>query len=479
MWNSNKSMKKHHPLHVHIFHFSKAVFWFLVGIALGSFFTVSFAFILFQKLYGDKIYPGVYINNINFGGQTEQQAKAYLDKQNQLIGDTTFTFTYNDQTADIKASDMNAGYNSSLLAHQAFSIGRTQYLLSDIVLVFKAYLYGIYLPPSYTYNPDALTQDLAPITNKADLPASDAVFTVVNGKVTTFKPSSEGQTVDLDRLNNIVSQKIPQLLLIGKKQEFTIPVTVIQVKPKISTEDVNNLGIKELIGTGTSLFRHSADSRVFNITLAASRLNGVIVAPDEVFSFDKALGDVSSYTGYKQAYVIQNGHTVLGDGGGVCQVSTTFFRALLNAGLPIVERHAHDYRVGYYEEDSPPGIDATVYVPTVDLKFKNDTGHSILILTSIDPSDLRLTFYLYGTSDGRQVSMTTPVVTNEIPAPAPLYVDDPNLPVGQVQQTDFAANGATATFNRTVTKDGKVIINDTFTSVYRPWQAVFLRGTKQ
>lgn len=472
-------MKKHHPIHVHIFHFSKAVFWFLVGIALGSFFTISFAFIIFQRLYGDKIYPGVSINNINFGGKTEQQAKDYLDAQNQRIADTTFTFTYNDQTIPVTAKEINAGYNSQLLAHQAFIIGRTQYIFSDIVLVFKAYLYGINLPPSYTYNPDALTQDLQPITSKANIPATDAVFTVVNGKVTTFRPSSDGQQANLDEIQKIVSQKIPQLLLIGKKQEFTIPVKVFVVKPKVATEDANNLGIKELIGTGTSLFRHSIESRVFNITLAASRLNGVIVAPDEVFSFDKALGDVSSYTGYKQAYVIQNGHTVLGDGGGVCQVSTTFFRALLNAGLPIVERHAHDYRVGYYEEDAPPGLDATVYVPTVDLKFKNDTGHSILILTAIDPANLRLTFYLYGTLDGRQVSMTTPIVTNEIPAPAPLYVDDPNLPVGRIEQTDFAANGATASFNRTVTRDGKVIINDTFTSVYRPWQAVFLKGTNQ
>ncbi len=471
-------MKKHHPIHVHIFHFSKAVFWFLVGIILGSFFTVSFAYILFQRIYGNTIYPGVYINNINFGGKTEQQAKDYIDRQNQNIGNTTFNFTYNDQTVSVTASDIHAGYNSSLLAHQAFSIGRTQYILSDIVLVFKAYLYGIYLPPSYTYNPDALTQALSPITAKTNISPTDAVFTVVNGKVTTFRPSSEGQAINIDEIQKIVSQKIPQILLIGKRQEFTIPVTVIPIKPKIATEDANQLGIKELIGTGTSLFRHSADSRVFNITLAASRLNGVIVAPDEVFSFDKALGDVSSYTGYKQAYVIQNGHTVLGDGGGVCQVSTTFFRALLNAGLPIVERHAHDYRVGYYEEDAPPGLDATVYVPTVDLKFKNDTGHSILIQSYIDPTDMRLTFYLYGTRDGREVSMTTPVVTNQTSAPAPLYEDDPNLPLGQIQQIDFAANGATATFHRTVTKDGKVIINDTFVSNYRPWQAVFLRGTK-
>ena len=238
------------------------------------------------------------------------------------------------------------------------------------------------------------------------------------------------------------------------------------------------MGIKELIGVGHSLFYHSIQSRIFNINLAASRLNGVLVAPDEVFSFDKALGDVSAFTGYQQAYVIQNGRTVLGDGGGVCQVSTTFFRALLNAGLQIVERHAHAYRVGYYEQDSPPGIDATIFVPSVDLKFKNDTGHYILIQSQVDLDNLALTFELYGTKDGRQVTMTTPVVTSQTPPPPDLYQDDPTLPKGEIKQTDFTAWGANVYFTRTVTKNGKVIIYDKFVSNYQPWQAVYLRGTK-
>ena len=169
---------------------------------------------------------------------------------------------------------------------------------------------------------------------------------------------------------------------------------------------------------------------------------------------------------------------MLGNGGGTCQVSTTLFRAALREGLPIVERHAHAYRVGYYEQDSAPGIDATVYVPSVDFKFKNDTGHHILIQSILDPEELRLTFMIYGTSDGRISEVTTPVITNQSPAPETKFEDDPTLPVGTVKQVDFAAAGANTVFTRTVTRDGKVIIADTFKSNYRPWQAVFLRGTK-
>jgi vancomycin resistance protein YoaR len=257
-----------------------------------------------------------------------------------------------------------------------------------------------------------------------------------------------------------------------------IPIPVKTIQPTLTTDKVNKMGIKELIGTGTSLFQHSIESRIYNVNLAASRVNGVLVKPGDTFSFDQAVGDVSSLTGYKQAYVIENGKTVLGDGGGVCQVSTTLFRAALNAGLPIVERHAHAYRVGYYEEDSPPGIDATVYVPTVDLKFRNDTGHYILIQSIVDLNTLRLTFMIYGTSDGRISNVSTPVVTNIRPAPPDKYEDDPTLPAGTIKQVDFAASGADATFTRTVTKDGKVLYNDVFTSHYQPWQAVYLRGTK-
>ncbi len=113
----------------------------------------------------------------------------------------------------------------------------------------------------------------------------------------------------------------------------------------------------------------------------------------------------------------------------------------------------------------------------MDLKFKNDTAHSILIQSVVDPNELRLTFYIYGTKDGREVTMTTPVITSQTPPPPDLYTDDPTLPQGVIKQVDFAAWGAHVSFTRTVKKNGKVIINDTFTSNYQPWQAAYLRGT--
>jgi|SRR5581483_7011441 len=455
---------------------SKSIFWFFVGIFLGLFLVTSFTFIIFEKRYENLVYPGVTIAGINFGGETQQEVKSYFDRKNSQI-DAPITFKQDGSEIQSSTKGLEIGYDSALLAKQAYGIGRSSDIVSNVSIITQAYINSVNLSSSFRYSDEKLDSLLSPINQKITIEPTDALFTFENGKVTTFQPSNDGQTLDLAKVKNQIKQTTPTLFT-AKTKEVIINLPIKILKPKITTDKVNNLGIKELIGSGTSLFQHSIESRIYNVTLAASRVNGILIAPGEVFSFDKALGDVSSFTGYKQAYVIENGKTVLGDGGGVCQVSTTLFRAILNAGLPVIERHAHAYRVGYYEEDSPPGIDATVYVPSVDLKFKNDTANYILIQSVIDPTTLRLTYNLYGTKDGRNVSITTPVVTNIIPAPPDKFQDDPTLPKGTVQQTDFSANGATATFSRTVTKDGKTLISETYTSIYQPWQAVFLRGTQ-
>ena len=461
----------------HTKNFIKSSLWFLVGVILGIFFLISFGYIIFEKSYSGKVIPGVFVENVNLENENQAQIENYFNQKNQNIAKSTLTFYYQDKIATLSAKDLNIGYDSNLIAMQAVSIGHSPYFFSNIVNIVNAYFNGLVLKPSYTFNQKVLDQTLNPIVKSLTLTPVDAKFVFQNNKVTTFQPSTDGQGVNLEKLQTKITDYIPYILAKQKNQNIKIEIPVQIIKPKVTTNSANNLGIKELIGSGTSLFQDSIPSRIYNIELAASRINGTIVAPDQVFSFDQTLGDVSAFTGYKQAYVIQNGHTILGDGGGVCQVSTTLFRAILNSGLPVVERHAHAYRVGYYEEDSPPGFDATIYVPTVDLKFKNDTKHSILIQAIVDPNNLRLTFNFYGTSDGRQVKITTPTITNQIPAPAPQYTNDPALPKGTVQQIDFAANGATVSFTRTVTRDNKVILQDTYTSVYQPWQAQYLVGT--
>lgn len=459
--------------------FAKSAFWFLVGVTLGLFLLISFIFIVFQRMYANVVYPGVLIDGVHFGGKTEKQVQQYFIEKNAALGDTQFEFTTPGHIATISAQELEVGYDENLLANQAYSIGRSNDVLANISLILQAYMNNLPLQPSYRYDEGKLEKLIFPITESIKVAPVNAVFTFDNGRVTTFLPSSNGKEVDMQALKKQIAEQVPLLTQKNTKETIAIQIPIRTLVPEITTEKVNKFGIKELIGVGTSQYQGSIPSRIHNLTLAASRIHGSLIPPGEEFSFNKTIGDISALTGYKQAYVIQNGRTVLGDGGGVCQVSTTLFRAILNAGLPITERNQHAYRVGYYEQDSLPGMDAAIYTPNIDLRFKNDTGKYILIQSVIDPNLQNITFYLYGTKDNREVVLTQPVITEQSGAPEALYQDDPTLPKGTVKQVDFAAGGAKVFFTREVKKDGKVTISEKFTSNFKPWQAVYLRGTQE
>lgn len=459
-------------------YFLKNFFWFFTGALLTLIVLSGIGYLSYQAIYRDQIYPGIMVDGKAFGGKTKEEVKNYFDAKNEKIGKNSFILTSDFGTATVSAEQIGFGYDSTLLSEQAFLLGRSLNFLSNISILAQAYIDGVNLSPSYTLADDKLETQIGEIRKKIDKEPVDGLFKFENGRVTAFKQAENGQAIDVEALKKSLQEKTLAVVTAQKPTSIVVNIPIKQIEPEVSTEEANNLGIKELIGVGSSLFYHSIPSRIHNIGLAASRINGVIIKPGEEFSFNKALGDVSAFTGYKQAYIIQGGKTVLGDGGGVCQVSTTFFRAILDAGLPITERHAHAYRVSYYENDSPPGFDATIYVPTVDLKFKNDTGSHILVQSEIDYSKMSLKFYFYGAKDGRKSTISKAVIYNQRPAPEPLYQEDPTLPVGTVKQVDFAAAGASVYFDYVVEKDGKKIIEERYYSNYRPWRAVFLQGTQ-
>lgn len=305
--------------------------------------------------------------------------------------------------------------------------------------------------------------------------AQNAKFVFEDGRVKEFAPGKDGVEVKVEETKRELTAAVEKLL--NDQEVVLVKVAVTLTPPAVSTDKVNDLGIKERIGRGESYYAHSIANRIYNIGLSSSRINSTLVAPGEEFSFNQSVGEVSGDTGYKTAYVISGGRTVLGDGGGVCQVSTTIFRAAMNAGLPITERWAHAYRVGYYEQNSKAGVDATVYAPSKDFRFKNDTPGHILVQLINEPKKLHLVVEIYGTNDGRLASVTEPKVWGVSPPPPDIYQDDATIPAGEVRQVDWAAWGAKASFEYKVTKNGEVIQERVFTSAYRPWANVYLRGT--
>lgn len=326
------------------------------------------------------------------------------------------------------------------------------------------------------YKKDMLEKAAEAVATSIERRPQNPVFVFTGGKVTEFKPAKDGIALNENKYYELLEDALVELEN-TENTTATYSAPTLNTPPDYTTSEVNDLGIRELIGRGTSRYAHSIPSRIHNIALASKNFNGVLLKPGEVFSFNETLGEVSDATGYQQAYIIKDGRTELGDGGGVCQVSTTLFRAILDAGLPVTERRAHSYRVTYYEQGSPPGIDATVYEPSPDLKFKNDTPGHILIQSVANTKALTLVFEIYGTSDGRVSIISEPVVSSVTPPPEDLYTDDPTLPIGTVKQIDWKAWGAKVVFDYTVERDGETIIDETYYSNYKPWQAKFLKGT--
>ncbi len=251
------------------------------------------------------------------------------------------------------------------------------------------------------------------------------------------------------------------------------------VEPDIGdNKTAAELGIAGLLPNGSQYtsFAGSAEARIHNITLASEKLNGVLVKPGETFSMGEQVGDVSLDTGYAEALIIMGNRTIKGAGGGVCQVSTTFFRTVFMTGFPIVERYAHAYRVGYYENGDGPihlgaGFDATVSFPTVDFKFTNDSQYWILMETEVDRANKRLYWRFYSTPDGRTVQYYSTGVTNETDPPDPKWEENTAL-TEEWKQVDWAVKGADVTVTRTVSRNGQVILQDRFATHYMPWGAV-------
>ena len=299
------------------------------------------------------------------------------------------------------------------------------------------------------------------------------VFNDGTGQIEPISASAIGRVMDVEA--SIAA--INEALLRG---EHNVNLIVAEQAPAVQdTATGAELGVVQLVAEQTTYFYGSSESRIQNIVTAAGEYHGLLVAPGETFSMGSVLGDVSLENGYAEALIIYGGRTIKGVGGGVCQVSTTLFRTVFMAGFPVVERYSHAYRVSYYEMDASgavdnqyAGLDATVYFPLVDFKFKNDTSHWLLMETYVNVAARTLTWKIYSTDDGRSVTWETTGPMHTVPAPEPIFEENPELDANEIKQVDYAAEGADVTVTRTVWKDGLVYFTDRFQTHYEPWAAI-------
>lgn len=343
-----------------------------------------------------------------------------------------------------------------------------------------------------------LTKIVAGIAADVNLAALNARFDYTGGQLKSIGSGADGRQVD----NPATVAAIKAALA---KDDRTLSLPVVTIKPKVGPGDAGKLGVQDLIQQASTPYNVGTAERQFNIELAASRLNGVVLAPGDVFSFNREVGEVSykkiiwppgastEPVGYKQGFAItQNeqgqAQTIPSEGGGICQVATTLFQSAFWAGYQIVERNWHLYWIPRYGE--PPtgiqGLDATIdqayddsgkLINSVDLKFKNNTDNYLLIQARTDKRNL--TFQLYGVKPKWQVKVQPPKIENVVKTDATMIRQpEPSFAPGFEMQVESAQDGFQATIVRTVLQDGKVLEDHSFVSVYQPAHNVTLYGPK-
>ncbi len=287
----------------------------------------------------------------------------------------------------------------------------------------------------------AIAAFVASLAGSVDQTAQNAGLAMQDGQLAIVQPSRTGAKLDQAGAVEAIAGGV------GKANEgdrhITLRVDVTQAD--VNETNLDSLGIKEQISEGETYFPGSPSTRLINVRAGAAKFNGVLLKPGQTFSFGALLGDVGPETGYVPELVILGDHEEKQYGGGLCQVSSTAFRAALAAGLPITERVNHAFAISYYTWPyAVPGIDATIYYPDVDFKFVNDTGHYILMQTVMKGVDLKFDFFGTKTKSG--------------------VIRGPEFVTGS---TDATQPSHTVFYRDVVDLAGNVIKTDTFNTYYK------------
>lgn len=285
----------------------------------------------------------------------------------------------------------------------------------------------------------------------------------IEGKKLTITDHVMGVDVDKAKLEAAVDR-------VNKGDETSIKLTLTE--PEITNEKLQKSLFGATLATFSSSYASSSANRAYNVELAANKVNGVILADGEEFSYNKVVGNANAANGFKMATVYSGGKVTEGVGGGVCQVSSTLYCSVLRADLEVTERHNHSLPIAYV----PGGQDATVAYGILDFKFKNNTGAPIKLVATY--SGRQLTVSILGAESAKKkVEVTSQKVSSV--SPTVTEVPDPNLPVGQTKVISKGAYGSVYTvYKKVYDKSGAVVSESKTTSRYKATPQEVAVGTK-
>jgi len=323
-----------------------------------------------------------------------------------------------------------------------------------------------------TLDQDMIARRIRQIADETEKPGTRPRVAWNNGDLKIMKPGKPGLRLDEARARDMV-------IAAAMGRDRTLELPMVPTDPPVTEANLHQLGIRELVSIGKSDFTGSAAYRIHNIGVGMQLLNGLLIAPGEEFSFNKNIGQINAANGFVEGAAIIQNRTQQEFGGGICQDSTTMFRAAFWAGLPITERWGHSFYISWYDKyalgprGNGPGLDATIFTGGPDLKFINDTGAWLLIQAWSNPKTGVAQIELYGTKPNRTVDLTHKVY-DRVPAPTePVFVADPKVPQGTIRHTDKARGGMTIDVYRLVVENGVPRPPELFRTRFRPWPNIY------
>ena len=519
---SNK--KSEHKSHIGLLIFS--IIFFIVFL-LASVFSTGFAFI---NVNNTTFVSGISILGIDVSGLSKDDAKQKVtdDVSNRLSTDVVFK--HNDETYTLLPSSVGGSFDIDKVIDDAYSVGRNGNIFQNNFAILNAMINSKNFIPDFSFNSDSFDNSISQMnSNFADgivEPSYD-----ISGNNLIIKSGKNGNIVDSDKIKSLFVDKLTvvpyntdsievpvfskeankidiaaihseiykeaqdasyttnpyavypssngldfnisideaKALITGDKDSYTIPLKTLY--PNVKTSDIGIEAFPNLLSSYSTSFASSSSNRATNVSLATNKINGKVLMPGEVFSFNDTVGKRTPQAGFKVAGVYMNGQVATDYGGGICQVSSTLYNAVLRANLEIVDRSNHMFEVGYV----PIGTDATVSWGAPDFKFKNSRSYPIKIVTSSSNRKCIVKFYGLKESEEYDIEIVS-YRTGSVPYRT-TYTTDSSLAAGQQKVIQRGSNGAKSVAYRIRKKNGQVISKELLSKdTYDPHNQIIAVG---
>ncbi len=476
------------------------------------------------------IVTGIHIKGIDVSGLTQEQAKEKVTEAFIESLSADLILTHNGEEIALSPADIYASFDIDEAVNLAYNIGRNGNLFQQNFEIIAAFTSRYNISPGFSYSAELLEEKLTQIEQNLPDYVVQPSYTVEgnelkiqNGKAGVLIDRSTLTSQIVHVLNNLenATQKIEiptisvasdpidldaiyqevhkeavdayytkdpfavypsstgldfsvsldeaKAMLTEQKEEYVIPLKVVY--PKVTTNDLGSEAFPDLLATYSTTFSTKNTNRSTNIRLATQKINGVVLMPGETFSYNQVVGKRTTANGFKVAAVYSNGEVSEGVGGGICQVSSTLYNAVLLSNLEVTERRNHTFHTGYV----PAGQDATVSWGAPDFKFKNNRNYPIRIVATVSGGKITTKIYGLKQADDYTVKISSSIV-GSIPYKT-TYKTDSSLGAGNTKVIQKGSNGLKSVTYKILYQNGKEVSREVISrDTYQPHNQIIARG---